>query len=396
MSKLNKILPDGWRSKKFGDVFQFISSATFSRDDLSSESKGIGVCNIHYGDIHSTFSSSILDCTKEQLPEITKENVDQAKLQFLREGDLVIADASEDYESIGSSVELQNVNGQKITAGLHTFAARDKANDTSIGFRSYLFKHPWVGNELKKLATGSKVYGISKTNLSSLELVLPPLPEQQKIARILRTWDELIDQQTKLIDAKERQKKGLMQKLLSGELRFPGFEGEWETVKLGEILSIGSGKDYKHLVQGDIPVYGTGGLMTYVNDYLFDGDSVCIGRKGTIDAPQFLTGKFWTVDTLFYTHSFKNALPKYIFYVSQTINWKKYNEASGIPSLSKSTIQEIQIILPSIEEQRHIERLLSRTDAELQLLNNELKYMKHQKTGMMQQLLTGKVRVNDC
>ena len=121
------------------------------------------------------------------------------------------------------------------------------------------------------------------------------------------------------------------------KLRFKEFSGAWEEKKIGNILKIGSGKDYKHLKNGDIPVYGTGGYMLSVDKYLYDGESVCIGRKGTIDKPVYLTGRFWTVDNLFYTHSFNQVIPKFVFSLFQKINWKEYNEASGVPSLSKST-----------------------------------------------------------
>ena len=98
--------------------------------------------------------------------------------------------------------------------------------------------------------------------------------------------------------------------IIEPKLRFKQDDGsdfsDWEEIFLGKILDFGSGKDYKHLLNGDIPVYGTGGFMTSVNEFLYDGKSVCIGRKGTINKPIFLTGKFWTVDTLFYTRNFKN------------------------------------------------------------------------------------------
>ena len=86
-----------------------------------------------------------------------------------------------------------------------------------------------------------------------------------------------------------------------------------------------------------------------INDFLYDGESVCIGRKGTIDRPIFITGKFWTVDTLFYTHSFFNCLPKFLYLIFQKIDWYKFNEAGGVPSLSKTTIGEINVFIP-IEE----------------------------------------------
>ena len=94
--------------------------------------------------------------------------------------------------------------------------------------------------------------------------------------------------------------------------------------------------------------------MLSVSDYLYDGDSVCIGRKGTIDKPLFMKGKFWTVDTLFYTYGFRDILPRYCYFLFQTINWQKYNEASGVPSLSKDTIERIRIAIPDIDEQKRI------------------------------------------
>ncbi|MCC7068476.1 MAG: restriction endonuclease subunit S, partial [Burkholderiales bacterium] len=138
-------------------------------------------------------------------------------------------------------------------------------------------------------------------------------------------------------------------KALVPRLRFPEFReaGSWEAIQLGKLFSIGSGKDYKHLSAGDIPVYGSGGYMLSVNDFLHDGDSVCIGRKGTIDNPMFLTGKFWTVDTLFFTHSFQRCLPKFIFSVFQNTDWLKHNEAGGVPSLSKANIEKLQTAIPS-------------------------------------------------
>ncbi|MFM2293251.1 MAG: hypothetical protein RIS29_3064, partial [Bacteroidota bacterium] len=127
-------------------------------------------------------------------------------------------------------------------------------------------------------------------------------------------------------------------------------------------MKIGSGKDYKHLSEGDIPVFGTGGCMTFVNEYLMDGESVFIGRKGTINKPSYYSGKFWTVDTLFYTHSFDKIIPKFAFYCFEKINWLKYNEASGVPSLSKSTIEQIEIQIPAIDEQVAITDLLTLID----------------------------------
>lgn len=386
-------IPEDWETPRIDEVFDFLSTNSFSRNQLNYEEEE-GVYNIHYGDIHATYERPILDFEiQNRVPKINKGIAISDNADYLKDGDLVIADASEDYEGVGEAIELKNVNERKVISGLHTFAFRDKTNKTSEGFRVYIFRNPLVKKALKTIATGSKVYGISKGNLQKFKIVLPTLPEQQKIATILSTWDRAIAKQEQLIIAKQEFKKGLMQLLLTGKKRFEEFEGEWELKFLSDIMTIGNGRDYKHLSPGDIPVYGTGGIMRYVNDYLFDGESVGIGRKGTIDKPVFLQGKFWTVDTLFYCHSFKESLAVYVYYLFLTINWKNYNEASGVPSLSQNTIKKIKVSLPSVKEQQKIASVLSAADKEIGILQSELATLRGQKRGLMQVLLTGKKRV---
>lgn len=179
------------------------------------------------------------------------------------------------------------------------------------------------------------------------------------------------------------------------KLRFPAFSGNWDSKLIKEILSIGSGRDYKHLKKGNIPVFGTGGLMTYVNDYLYEGETVCIGRKGTIDKPMYFNGKIWTVDTLFYTNKFKNSSPKFVYNLFQRINWKEYNEASGVPSLSKSTIEKIEINIPSLAEQTRIADFLSSVDEKLNLLKEKKSLLEDYKKGIMQKIFNQEIRFKD-
>ncbi len=176
------------------------------------------------------------------------------------------------------------------------------------------------------------------------------------------------------------------------KLRFKEFTDDWQEKKLGDILSIGNGRDYKHLKPGNVPVYGTGGLMLYVNGHLYDGKSICIGRKGTIDKPQFLDGKFWTVDTLFYTHKYKGALPEFLYSIFQKINWQKYNEASGVPSLSKTTIERIKVAVPKEKEQSKIASFLTVVDEKIQKLEEKKKGFDKYKKGVMQAIFSQKIR----
>ena len=173
-------------------------------------------------------------------------------------------------------------------------------------------------------------------------------------------------------------------KLNVPNLRFPEFQGEWITYKIKDVLSIGNGRDYKHLSNGEIPVFGTGGYMTSVDKCLYDGETTFIGRKGSINKPFYYNGKFWTVDTLFYTHSFNGITPKFTYCLFQTINWLKYNEASGVPSLSKDTIEKIKIMIPGLEEQNKIAKLMFALDERISTQNKIIEDLKKLKSAIIE------------
>ena len=155
-------------------------------------------------------------------------------------------------------------------------------------------------------------------------------------------------------------------------LRFKGFTDAWEQRKLENLLKVNSGKDYKQLGEGNIPVYGTSGYMLSVNKSLSENDAIGIGRKGTIDKPQFLKAPFWTVDTLFFlTLRHTNDL-SFIYYKFQNINWKKYDESTGVPSLTKNTINKIKINIPKLNEQSKIRQLFTFLDNLLALYERKL------------------------
>ncbi len=246
----------------------------------------------------------------------------------------------------------------------------------------------------KKYNEASGVPSLSKSTIEKININIPEPDEQTRIANFLTAVDKRINLLQKKKAELEKYKKGIMQKIFSQEIRFKitNEVGElveppdWEEKKLGEILKIGNGKDYKHLKAGNIPVYGTGGKMLLVNDYLYDGESVGIGRKGTIDKPIYLTGKFWTVDTLFYTHSFKGVLPIFIYLIFKQINWYKYNEASGVPSLSKSTLEKINLLIPTLKEQQKIASFLTSIDKKIEKTEQQIEASQQWKKGLLQKM----------
>ena len=163
------LIPNEWAIKTYGEVFNFLTSATYSRADLGTNDD---VSYIHYGDIHTKFECFI-DFDKSTLPTISNDKVKQYPL--LKNGDLIVVDASEDYTGIAKSVEVKNIDNKKAITGLHTFLLRDKNQNFVTGFKGYLHANNKIKSQFDKLATGMKVYGVSKTNLKQVLIPIPTI-----------------------------------------------------------------------------------------------------------------------------------------------------------------------------------------------------------------------------
>lgn len=168
------------------------------------------------------------------------------------------------------------------------------------------------------------------------------------------------------------------------KIRFKGFSGEWKECTLSNIITVNSGKDYKHLEKGTIPVYGTGGYMLSVNTSLSEHDAIGIGRKGTIDKPQYLKAPFWTVDTLFFLTTNNGDNLDFLFNLSQNIRWQKYDESTGVPSLSKNNIDKIKTCIPNKFEQQSVASFFTSLDAQISASTSRLASLKQMKAASLQ------------
>jgi type I restriction enzyme, S subunit len=212
--KKDLIIPKDWDIKKINDdIFEYLSSGTNARSDLNETDE---ISYIHYGDIHTKWNL-VLDCDSETIPRISKEKV--TKLPLLKDGDLIIADASEDVAGSGTSILLKNVKNKKIVAGLHTIVLRNKDENISSDFLKYLTSMNSVKIQIVSYVTGSKVFGLSKKSCRNIKVPFPKLPEQQKITSILSNVDEQIINQTKNLETLKKLNNSLMQKLLVGKVR---------------------------------------------------------------------------------------------------------------------------------------------------------------------------------
>ncbi|MGN9032484.1 restriction endonuclease subunit S [Lachnospiraceae bacterium HCP1S3_C11] len=171
------------------------------------------------------------------------------------------------------------------------------------------------------------------------------------------------------------------------KIRFKGYGDDWEQRKLGDLVEVCSGRDYKHLEEGDVPVYGTGGYMLSVSESLSENDdAIGIGRKGTIDKPYILKAPFWTVDTLFYCVPRESNDLNFVFAIFQNINWKSMDESTGVPSLSKTAICKVEISAPGSEEQRKLGEYFSSLDNLITLHQRKCDETKTLKKYMLQKM----------
>lgn len=212
-------LPAGWEVKTVEQIFDFYPTASYSRDKMFDTYNPTTIGYIHYGDIHTKYNL-ILDVPNAEIPYISEEL--KKDFEYIKEGDLILSDTSEDYEGVGKCIEILNVGSNKIISGLHTLMLRQKGNDLIDGFKGYLFSGEYVRNSLLRIVTGIKVYSIAKAMLAKVNLPIPSIQEQKEITNILSKVDEAIASVQNSVVAAERLKKSLMQNLLTGKMKPDG------------------------------------------------------------------------------------------------------------------------------------------------------------------------------
>lgn len=220
---------------------------------------------------------------------------------------------------------------------------------------------------LSKTDISAKVRGIppklNQQNLRSIKIPVPPLPVQKEIVRILDAFSSLEAELEAELEARKKQYEYYRNKLLTFDENTTG-GGRIKFMQLGEVAKISNGKDHKHLDDGEYPVYGSGGIMRYANNFLYNKESVLIPRKGSIGNIFYTNQPFWTVDTIFYTKiNFGIMLPKFFYHFLKTQHLEELNFAGGVPSLTKTMLDKIQVPIPPLEEQERIVAILDKFDS---------------------------------
>lgn len=399
------IIPEDWDLVPFDRIFNFHSTSNYSKAQMS-ENDEVGC--IHYGLIHATTNSQY-NLKNGIKYYITSE---QAKYELVRDGDVIMVDASEDLEGINKSVEVFGVDDKKFISGLHTYLLRDKNSSLADNFRGIILNSKLVKNQMLQLAVGMKVFGVSKTQLIKVKLPLPPtLKEQKAIADALSNADELIEALDKLIVKKEAIKKGAMQELLTGKRRLPGFSGEWKEKRLGDVVLYRNGSAHEALVvssgkyvivnskfistNGEVKKYSNLNINPVNSDEILMVLSDVPNGKAIAKCYYVSTDGRYTLNQRICSMSSKKENNKFLYFlIDRNEYFLEFDDGVKQTNLRNEDVLNCPISIPTdVREQEAIAEVLTDMDEQIDKLKIKREKAKQIKEGMMQELLTGKTRL---
>ena len=398
-------IPEEWKVFNLEELGEFSKGKGIAKKDIL-ENDSEGYPSIRYAEIYTSYNYY----THSLKTKVNGESVKNSNP--ITYGDILFAGSGETLEDIGKSIAY--LGNEVAYAGGDIIIL--KQNSQHSQYLGYLLNNDIVRNQLFKLGQGHSVVHIYSSGLKKVKILLPPLPEQQKIAKVLSTWDKAIALQEQLITQKQALKKGLMQDLLTGKKRFPGFEEEWEEVRIKEIANTFSGgtpsSKRKEYYDGDIHWLKSGelnkGIIQNTEGYISE-----LGLKNSsaklVEANTILIAMYGATAGVCAITKIQGAINQAVlalvlnleidmFFTYQLLKMKMPNIVhrmvqGGQPNLSGGIINSVKIKLPKLKEQQKIASVLSNFDTDIKKLITHKKSLIQQKQGLMQQLLSGEKRV---
>lgn len=409
------MIPEDWDVQRFSDTFRILNNNTYSRAELNYASGQFR--NIHYGDVLILFPE-VLDCTREDVPYINDEVRISGSAQPLQDGDVVMADTAED-ETVGKVTEVTNTSDKPVMAGLHTIPCRVKFGEFVPKWLGYYMNSHMYHDQLLPYIHGTKVSSVSKGSLGNTVIIVPKAPEQKKIVDALSDVDALVVDLEKLIRKKKNIRQGTMQRVLTGKNRLQGFSSEWKDTTLGNICDIKDGTHQTpHYVESGIPFYSvetvTNDDFTHVkyisleeherltSSYKIENGDVLMTRIGSIGKGKYVD---WNPNASFYVSlallKFRGNKPlaNFIALLTGTEEFQKEAELHSLQfaipmKINLGQISDIRVRIPAEESEiKAIITMLNDMGSEIKRLEQKLNKYKLLKQGMMEELLTGKVRL---
>ncbi|WP_288622754.1 restriction endonuclease subunit S [uncultured Brachyspira sp.] len=385
MNKINK----DWKEVKLGDIGVFLRGFGISKKDLSDS----GTPAIRYGDIYTKYDFIIKNIS----------SFTNSKGTELKKGDILFTGSGETIAEIGKSVAF--IDDFKALAGGDIIIFRPSI-ELDSAFLSYMLNTGKCRRDISVMGQGVIIAHISSKSLQKLSVFLPSLDEQKRIASALSKIDAYLENTIKLIEEKERFKRGIAKKLLTckedeniPEARFKGFEDEWETKTLENICkNIKTGKLNANAMEkdGQYRFYTCAKDYYKINTYAFDGEAILISGNGAhVGYVHYYNGKFNAYQRTYVLMDFTENILFIKYYIDIHLKYKINieNNKGNIPYIVLNTIKDMEIKFPSLEEQEKIGGYLSLLDKEIDNLKKQKELIKEMKRGAMQKLLSGEVRL---
>lgn len=390
------MVPKGWKKGLVSDLADTVMGYAFKSSDFVKE----GVPLVRMGNLYQ--NQFQLDRSPIYLPD---DFATEYKRFLLQSGDLVMSmTGTMGKRDYGFAVEIPE-NTQDCLLNQRVLKIEPR-NTEAKGFVLNLLKSEVFLSRLYSLPGGTKQANLSATQIREISVLIPPLLEQQKIAKILSTWDKAISTTERLIDNSTQQKKALMQQLLTGKKRLldesgKRFEGEWEELKLENVFKLSSGDTKPKDVENEpteeqkIPVFGGNNIMGYSASSNSEGDVILIGRVGEYcGVTRLIQEKCWITDNALFTKDFSDEFDRlFIVYLLQNFQLSRLRNKGGQPQISQKPIYTLKLKIPLLREQQKIATVLTNADKEIELLKQQLANLQQEKKALMQVLLTGKKRV---
>lgn len=383
------VIPEDWELVPIGDIFKFKNGLNKAKQFF-----GEGTPIVNYMDVYKNRGI----CFKDIRGKVTLSSNELSNYN-VQKGDVFFTRTSETPDEIGITAVLLD-EPQNTTFSGFILRARPVVDVLDIDYKRYCFSADVVRKEIISKCTYTTRALTNGRVLSKVNIFVPPKPEQKAIAEALSDTDSLIQSAEKLIYKKNKIKQGAMQQLLTGKKRLLGFSGEWEVKKLGEVADIRTGKrnNQDKVSDGLYPFFVRSQDVERINIYSYDGEAVLVPGEGGIgNIFHYINGKFEVHQRVYKISDFSNVSGKYVYYYMKQsfgAHAMKNTVKATVDSLRLPTFQEFELKIPNnLEEQKAIAQVLSDMDLEIEALEEKLEKVKTIKQGMMQELLTGRIRL---
>ncbi len=378
-------IPAGWSDGRLKDSFFYSKGLNITKADLVDD----GVAVVSYGQIHAKHNTGThLD--PSLIRYVPEEIAIACPNSRLKKGDVVFADTSEDLEGVGNCV-LNDSDGV-VYAGYHALIASARFPEHSK-FLSYLFQTDAWRGQIRTRASGIKVFSLTQRVLNPVTVILPPLPEQKRIAAFLDAKcadiDKAIAAKRKQLDLLEEMWKNILYRATTQGLKsarmertsnalFPEVPYGWKIKRLKRICSMRSGDNLGAAdisPDGDYPVYGGNGLRGYYSDFNVSGKFILVGRQGALCGNVHLVeGNFWATEHALITMLYSNMEVRFIAYMMVAMNLNQYaSQSAAQPGLAASKILNVETVVPPYSEQCEIANYLDAKRKNLDELTDNLR-----------------------